>query len=91
MPNIPLEGLAPGALSFIDPLTDLMLQALESPRGIALDYPDEHDALSARFKFYHKRKGLVALGNHNFDALIFRVEGKSLLITSQTAPKIREL
>lgn len=72
-------------------LLETMLQALEAPLGIEMEFPDKASALRTRFRFYDERNKLRSQGNRHFDELVFTIDGKKLKITQFALPKVREI
>lgn len=66
-------------------------RALESPRGIKLNYATEADAQGARMKFYRARRYVSRQGIKSFDRLTLVIEGPALLIKKDTPPEVELL
>lgn len=96
MPKIDLEGMAPqlgeeAPVIPVDPRVELMLQAIESPRGLSLSFDSPSEAHSARFRFYAARRRQQRRGNPAFNELLFRLEGSVLKIIPPAAVVVKEL
>lgn len=96
MPKINLDGMAPEAGETtpplpVDPRVELLLQALESPRGIALTFDSASAASSARFRFYALRRRQQRRGNFVFDQLLFTLVGATLKIVPPPTHSVEEL
>jgi hypothetical protein len=89
--SIDLGDLVPSDESLstptFDPLTEKMLQALESPNGISIPFGSDAIATSARFRYYKRIKRHRREGNLTFDKLTFIIEGGNLIIKSVPDPE----
>lgn len=74
--EIDLADLAPSALeqeiaalSKPNPLDETMARALESEKGIALEFDSKEAAARMRHRLYRRRMTVQAAGIHSFDVL----------------------
>jgi hypothetical protein len=74
-----------------NPLDETMSRALESPRGIALEFTTPGAAWSKRFQFYKRRNVLRDAGIKSFDSLIFQLSANRLIIKREEEFKEIEL
>ena len=63
------------------PLDEPLFLALESPKGVDLEYTSHKEAIASRFRFYRRIRDLRAKGVTALDVLVFTVEGSVLTIT----------
>ncbi len=97
MPSIPLEGIGgernqAASAPQLDPYVETLVQVLESPRGLAIEYKDKAAATTARWRFYAALKKERGKGNHTLDGIVAKIEGNVLkLIPPPEIIKVREL
>lgn len=56
-----------------DPVLEVMLAAIDSPRGVAIDVDSEASGHSWRMRIYRRRQKAQAEHNKHFDGLVVRI------------------
>jgi hypothetical protein len=75
----------------VNPLDELMARAMESERGIAIEFAEPKAAVRFRHKIYKRRRVLQDAGQSHFDRIIVVLEGSRCLLQREPEFKVIEL
>lgn len=80
--DLNIEALVPSGTEPYAPSAEveLLLRAVESPRGIAVSYPSTEAAIMMRFRLYRARRAEQERGNTSFDTLILTIKDTRLFL-----------
>lgn len=89
--GIELPDIADPKLVKHQPYLETLGRALESPRGLRIEFANAAAAINARFRYYRARTYVNKRGIKSFDGLTLQVDDKYLLIRKDLPPVIEEL
>lgn len=90
--SAPINMKADAESTHHEPYLERMSNALEKPRGIALDCGSNEAAVSLRWRFYNARRW-VRRKRHiqSYDDLILKVRGNEVLLIPGPKTQVRDL
>lgn len=74
-----------------NPLDEVMSRALESSKGLLLEFKSARAAEAKRFRFYRRRNELRRAGVASMDDLVFTIRGTELWIKREEDFVLKEI